>query len=192
MLHRNPDPATVTLAIQVGTSLTKAILGTVSEAAANAAKHVLSYIGSGEYVSPANAAKLLNDISASKSKQQALYDAAMDDLKRKAAPSFSDAYKRRGNATAGLINKYAAALDIPEYERLKLQARIYKRFGNTSKASSLESAAKWAFTTYKGHFKPGSVVDDAVAAVPGGGNTLLIGGALLLGAFLLFRRKGDA
>ena len=71
-------------------------------------------------------------------------------------------------------------------------AAIYKRFGNTSKASSLESAAKWAFTTYKGHFKPGSVVDDAVAAVPGGGNTLLIGGALLLGAFLLFRRKGDA
>jgi hypothetical protein len=192
MLHRNPDPATVTLAIQTGVALTKAIIGTINEAAANAAKNVLTYIGSGQYVSPVNAAKLLNAFSASKAKQQALYDAAMDDLKRKAAPSFTDAYKRRGNATAYLINKYASALDIPEYERLKLQARIYKRFANNSKASSLEKSAQWAFTTYKGHFKPGSSGSDAVVAAPGGSNALLIGGAVLLGAFLLFRRKGDA
>lgn len=177
-----PVVATSTLAIlgtKAAIAVTKAGIGAVQQATKDAAESVISYVASGEYVAPDYAQKMLDRIQSDTSLAKKLVEACNDDIKRKGLPKFTDAYKRRGNMTVGVVGAWAASAGVPEYEQLLLKARIYERFANNGKAKQLRDDAEYEKLGYKGYFVTGkldSPLSD-MATETGGGDkkTLYIG-----------------
>jgi len=177
-----PAIATATL-VKLGAAatlkITQAAIGAVKQATVDAAKSVVGYIQSGEYVTPVVAEAMLSKLNT-----QSLIEACNQDIKRKGSPKRGDAYKRRGNATASVVDKLAISVGAPEYERLRLKARIYRRFANSAKAASLDNDAEYAKLDYTPPAAPSGTSGGGVSTSPEDTKRMLAVGAV--GALVLW------
>ena len=159
---------------------------------AAAANHVVTYIQSN--LGPDYAAMVLGSVEGG-----ALLKAVSTDYNRKAAP-FGDSKQRAGEATFYYLKPLLKAQNVPSYEKQRLYAAIFKRFGNEKRRKTYAGMSESLWPGYKGFYKTGKIDHVQVPAptpptakTKGQQQLLLLGGAVavLLILFALMKKGGS-
>ena len=144
--------------------------------------------------------KVLNHIKAN---TKAFMHVVEKDYNRKMMPDWTDANKRAGDSTYALIRNILNDKKVPTYEKMRVYAGIYSRFGNDPKKKKYTNTAKSLWPIYKGFFKTGKMddppKDEGGAVQPGAGakkkvsqqQMLLLGAGVLVVLLILLRKKKD-